>query len=263
MYLPLYATLALERGYTLSTLTDKKTNLTRRRRALSIYESILQGDIYEGARIYTAIGSGNAKLMAKKLGFSFEREDLLLSLGYGKATPLELASAYGAIANSGKRLKPYLISKIETNDKEMIYRHRKSFRQVFKDSSAYIMNYTLAENSRFGSAKDVGGFHDQLAAFGAATDDMQNAWYVGALPNIVTSVWVGAERGRTTLAKNEADAARVAGRILKDFNKGISAKFLRNTKPVAIPQKISFSRIQKEFKLSRSIPFVLGTAPIF
>ncbi len=263
MYMPLYSTLALERGYTLATLTDKKKVTNRKRRALSVYEAILKGDVYEGARLYSGVGSGNIKSMAQRLGFRFKRSDLLLSLGYGKASALELASAYSAIANRGRRYKPFLVSKIESSDKEILYEHKLSSKKIFDANSAYIMSYALSENVAFGQAKQLGGFHEDLAAFGGSTDDLHNAWFVSYMPRLLTTVWLGAERGRTRLGKTESDSTRVAARVLSEFNRDLPPSWLRKQSPPQAPGKISFSRIPDEFKLSRSLPFVMGTEPQF
>jgi penicillin-binding protein 1A len=263
VYLPLYAALALERGYSLASPTKVAAMgaaSNKRRRGMSIYEAIIQGDIYEGARLYANLGAGTVKEFTEKIGLNFKRDDLLLSIGYGEATPLDLAAAYSVIGNGGVYREPHLITGITDRDGAKLYQHRGMGRQVLEQESAYIMSYAMQDYVRYGKGQDLAGISEQFGAFGGVSDEFHNSWIVGATPNILTTVWMGAERGRTRLATEEDDALQVSATVLADFATKIDRPWLAN-EPMAAPERVSFGRLPKSYKISQSVPFKIGTEP--
>lgn len=60
--------------------------------------------------------------------FGFERDqlprNLSLALGSHAITPLELATAYSIFANSGYKIEPYLVERIEDNNDEVVFEAR-------------------------------------------------------------------------------------------------------------------------------------------
>lgn len=62
------------------------------------------------------------------------------------ATPLQMAAAYGALANGGVYTEPYGITKIDFVDENIKdYIHEPITKQVFKPQSAYLMSETLVK----------------------------------------------------------------------------------------------------------------------
>lgn len=70
-----------------------------------------------------------------------------LAMGYEVAvTPLQLATAYAAVANGGELLEPALVREIRDADGEVLYRHtRRVVRRVMSDSVAAIVRGMLGE----------------------------------------------------------------------------------------------------------------------
>ena len=65
-------------------------------------------------RLLREVGVEKVRTFAEKFGFDRERlpADLSLSLGTASLNPLSNAAAYSVFANGGKKIEPYLISKI-------------------------------------------------------------------------------------------------------------------------------------------------------
>lgn len=74
-------------------------------------------------RVLQAIGIGPAIRHLTKFGLPTERlpRDLSLALGSATVTPLELAAAYAVFANSGYKIEPYLIKRIDDMDGNVLY----------------------------------------------------------------------------------------------------------------------------------------------
>ena len=102
------------------------------------------------------IGTANVVDMAQNLGLEFdpahngEYEVPSLTLGTLGIHQLDLAGAYGAIANEGRLEEPYLIQRIEDADGNVIYDHDTDAddgTQVLSPASAYLVTDILADNT--------------------------------------------------------------------------------------------------------------------
>lgn len=76
-------------------------------------------------RLLRAIGINNAINYAERFGFDKSRlpRDLSLSLGSATLTPLEIATGYASFANQGYKVTPYVITHIEDDQGQLLYRH--------------------------------------------------------------------------------------------------------------------------------------------
>jgi penicillin-binding protein 1A len=116
-----------------------------------------------------------------------------LTLG---VSPLEMASAYGTIANGGYRVRPTAITKIEFPDghvekgKKLPPRFRVKRIKAFSDGVTYKATQILEKNVQAGT-----GTRAQIGCPAAGktgtTDEFTDAWFVGFTPRLATSVWVG------------------------------------------------------------------------
>ena len=94
--------------------------------------------------------------MAEALGLEFdpahngEHAVPSLTLGTLGIHQIDLAGAYGAIANDGRLMTPYLIERIEDSDGNVIYDHATDAgdgQQVLSASSAHLVTDILADNT--------------------------------------------------------------------------------------------------------------------
>ena len=169
------------------------------------------------AKAQQLIGTKNVVEMAERLGLQWDPQQLehevpSLTLGTLGVHMLDLAGAYGAIANGGMLAKPYLIDTIKDRDGNVIYDHatdaEKPERELSEDA-AYLVTDILKDNTnpdtniiwgrRFQLTTDEGrrpatlktgttnDFRD-LQAFGYLAPDADPTIDEGA---IITGVWVG------------------------------------------------------------------------
>jgi cell division protein FtsI/penicillin-binding protein 2 len=76
--------------------------------------------------------------------------------GFGQGisvTPIELLSAFSAIANSGVRMEPHVVSKIETNDGETVEIEPKVLSQPISEKTAKVMTEILVHAVHNGEAQ--------------------------------------------------------------------------------------------------------------
>jgi membrane peptidoglycan carboxypeptidase len=171
------------------------------------------------AKVQQLIGTSEVAAMAVRLGLEWDPRQVAqgvevpsLTLGTIGVHQLDLAAAYGALANGGVLAETYLIEKITDRSGNVIYDHAQDApepQRILSAQAAYLVTDILADNTdpaqnsiwgqRFQLLTDEGrrpatlktgttnDFKD-LQAFGFLAPDEDPAVSEGAL---VTGVWVG------------------------------------------------------------------------
>jgi membrane peptidoglycan carboxypeptidase len=110
-------------------------------------------------------------------------------LTYG-VSPLEMASAYATLSNSGQHIEPTIIRRIRDADGKIIWEAKPKTDQALSPGVAYDVTRILAANiaSGTGTAANIGR---PAAGKTGTTSDWTDAWFVGYTPNLCTAVWMG------------------------------------------------------------------------
>ena len=126
-------------------------------------------------------------------------------LGEG-VTPLEMASAYSTLPNQGVHMKPYLVQRVtkEENGAEIVVQeHRLKEEQALTRDEAAVVTQALRGVITDGTASY---YHDLDAEIGrpsagktGTTNNFVDAWFIGFIPQLSTSVWVGYPDERTPM----------------------------------------------------------------
>lgn len=169
-------------------------------------------------RLMQQLGAPAVINTAKRLGIiSPLHPDLSLALGTAGVTPLELAAAYGAIANGGYSVFPYGIIKITGKDGTQYYRRpsKTMTRQVAEArhiNELQIMMQSVVEHGTGRGAAQ--GF--PAAGKTGTSSDFRDAWFAGYTDKLVGVVWVGND-DNTPMKKVTGGAApaRIWGQIMR------------------------------------------------
>jgi penicillin-binding protein 1A len=114
-----------------------------------------------------------------------------LALGVADLTPLELATAYAAIANQGTWVEPYLIERVEDAGGRVLERHQAVTRPAIEARVAYVLAHVLEGVIDRGTGAKAAGLEIDLAGKTGTTDDFSDAWFVGFTPRYTLLTWVG------------------------------------------------------------------------
>ncbi len=147
--------------------------------------------------------------MANELGIDSE-VDAYPSTAIGGlrvgVTPLEMASAYSTFANSGTHMEPYLVQKLTKDDKgrdTLLEEHRTIGEDVLSRDEAAVVTEALRAVIERGTASY---YHDLDAEIGRPTagktgtsNSFIDAWFIGFIPQLSTSVWVGYPNERRSM----------------------------------------------------------------
>lgn len=143
------------------------------------------------------------------------RGDLSVALGSAETSPLELAAAYSAFANFGRRTEPTFIAEIRDADGEIVGDEPPEAAQVMEPSTAYQITRILQDVIAWGTGRRARGLAQPAAGKTGTTNGPHDAWFVGYTPQLLASVWIGFDR-RRSLGKGEAGGS-LAAPIWKSF----------------------------------------------
>jgi membrane peptidoglycan carboxypeptidase len=120
---------------------------------------------------------------------------LSLTLGGGEVTPLELTTAYAALANGGNRVTPVSILRVERTNGEVLYEYTAAEPQrVIDERVAYLISDILDDDAAplpgHGQPQPDGTAFPAAAKTGT-TNDFRDNWTMGYTPGLVVGVWTG------------------------------------------------------------------------
>ena len=116
-----------------------------------------------------------------------------LALGASDLTLLEITSAYGTFADSGRHAKPISIQYVENREGEILIENQVRQKQVLKPDIAYTVTQLLSGVIKNGTGRRarIMGLERPAAGKTGTTNDFTDAWFVGYVPNMTVGVWVG------------------------------------------------------------------------
>jgi penicillin-binding protein, 1A family len=106
-------------------------------------------------------------------------------------SPLEMASAYAALANDGYYRNPTCIVKITDAEGNEIVKDETVSSQIYKTGAARMTTEALTGVLKNGTAKGYGLTNTVSAGKTGTTDERKDGWFVGYTPYYTTAVWVG------------------------------------------------------------------------
>jgi len=165
-----------------------------------------------------ALQTGLARIANLAAAFGLPKPERYpaLALGTKEATPLQLASAYAAFVNEGRRVDPRVITSI--GEPPAAHALSNSTTQVISPATAYVITNMLAGVIERGTARKARGALPGTAIAGK-TGTSRDGWFIGYSPNLVCAVWIGFDDNQQ-LGLTGAEAALPAW---VDFMKGAVA----------------------------------------
>lgn len=165
-----------------------------------------------------ALQTGLARIANLAAAFGLPRPERYpaLALGTEEATPLQLASAYAAFVNEGRRVDAKAVTSI--GDPPAAHALPNTTEEVVSPTTAYIITNMLAGVIERGTARKARGAVPGTALAGK-TGTSRDGWFIGYSPNLVCAVWIGYDDNKQ-LGLTGAEAALPAW---VDFMRGAIA----------------------------------------
>ncbi|MBK8479905.1 MAG: PBP1A family penicillin-binding protein [Proteobacteria bacterium] len=143
-------------------------------------------------RLLDEVGVAPVRELARRLGISSALGgDLSLALGSYGVRPLELATAYAAFANGGRRIEPRMISRLGASAIAPA-----EAQPVLRPEVAYVVQNLMQSVVKEGTATGALALGRPVAGKTGTTNDHKDAWFVGFTPQLLVAVWVGFDNPR-------------------------------------------------------------------
>lgn len=163
-------------------------------RSFTLKEALFTSDNVVAVKLNDQVGPSMVAAYARKMGIeSIIRPVLSLPLGTSEVTPLEIARAYGPLANRGIKTEPFYIQKVTDGSGRILEERRPKLEQVLDEKTAYIVTDMLTGVLKpGGTASNISGLIDSPAAGKTGTtENYKDAWFVGFTPDLVTAIYIG------------------------------------------------------------------------
>lgn len=129
-----------------------------------------------------------------------------IALGVSDVIPLEITSAYGAIANNGIYNSPIAITHIEDQHGRVIKKFIPEQEEVNSEGVNYVLVDMMKEVIDSGTGRSIRRkhkFNAPMAGKTGTTNDKTDAWFIGYTPQIVIGVWIGLDDPSISLGKRQ------------------------------------------------------------
>ena len=151
-----------------------------------------------------AVGMRKVLNLASSLGITTldDSKDNNLAAALGGLTngvkPIDMAVAYGTLANGGVKVKPVAITKIVDRNGQVVEENSTEEQRVVDPKYAYVITNML-ESVMSGGTGGGASIGRPAAGKTGTTDESKDAWFVGYTPDLVAAVWMGDDYGIETL----------------------------------------------------------------
>tara|TARA_R110002096_G_scaffold117211_1_gene253924 strand:- start:37606 stop:40053 length:2448 start_codon:yes stop_codon:yes gene_type:complete len=153
--------------------------------------------------------------MARSMGITAELEPVpSIALGVADVSVYEMVGAFSTFANKGVWSKPQFLTRIVDKEGNVIVEFIPENREAMSEQTAYVMldllkgvtsyNYNSYKNKNVAGTgiritfpkseqRPYAGINYPIAGKTGTTQNNSDGWFMGATPDLVTGVWVGAE----------------------------------------------------------------------
>ncbi len=195
------------------------------------------------------------------------------AIGTASVRPLDMASAYGVIANGGSSVKPRFVARVEDRAGRTVWVPRVAAPQYALDTRvAFVLRDMMRDVVERGTATAVRRYvpaRIPVAGKTGTTNGSTDVWFVGMTPDLVGAVWVGYDTPKP-ISGGQAAGGTVAAPI---FARTVQAYYAsgRTSLPWIPPPGVVSAELDRETGLpavATTLPekrytewFVLGTEP--
>ncbi len=113
------------------------------------------------------------------------------------ATPVQMAAAYGAIANGGTYVKPHFITRIVDEDGAELYRYQPESHRVMSEQTSWLMTSMLRTVVDAGTGTNGRVAGVVTAGKTGTSEEYMDSWFCGFTPGYSMAVWMGFDKEYT------------------------------------------------------------------
>ena len=167
----------------------------------------------------------------KKMGFSsLDSNDEVLALAIGGmthgASPLEMAAAYGTIANNGVYITPTFYTQVVDASGKVVMTPNQEETRVFSEQTAYLAKSINKEpvTASNGTATYCAIKGMDVAAKTGTTDNSCDRWLCGFTPYYAAATWFGYDQNEEVTGFGQNPAGQIWDAVMTDIHKTLEGK---------------------------------------
>ncbi|OAT85197.1 transglycosylase domain-containing protein [Desulfotomaculum copahuensis] len=150
-------------------------------------------------RLLARVGIPEAVRFARGVGITSldpGKEGLSMALGglYKGVTPLEMAGAYGAVANSGLYIKPHVINEVTGPDGSVLYKSKIDIDQAMQPYTAAALTSMMETGVQEGTSVSAQVYGRPVAGKTGTAEHGRDLWFCGFTPQLAGVVWIGCDQ---------------------------------------------------------------------
>ncbi len=134
-------------------------------------------------------------------------------LGSEDVYPLDMASAFGTLANDGVHCEPYAIAEVRDRNGNVLFTGGNKCNPAVDPGIAHRATALLTGPIEAGTASRNGRIGRPAAGKTGTTSDYRDAWFTGFIPQLSAATWVGYEQP-APLSDSRCSGGRVTGGCL-------------------------------------------------
>jgi len=168
---------------------------------LPLREALVRSSNRAAAHLGFALGIQTVNDLVREAGLSGPIPAVPSSaIGAFDASLLEMAGAYAAFGNGGRRIQPYLLERIETADGSVAWEREvpPTAERVLDPATAFVVLDALRAVVDRGTGASVrwSGYAGPAAGKTGTTNEGRDAWFIGLTPELVAGIWLGFDQPR-------------------------------------------------------------------
>ena len=150
------------------------------------------------ARLADEVGRASVAQTARRLGIATSiNTDPAMALGTSQVTPIDMATAYAAFSNGGRRAQAYGVEQISTANGAVVWRrHADPQPQVIANPPLGYMDRMMRTVVTQGTGVHAAIRGYDLAGKTGTTSDSKDAWFCGFTGGFTAVVWMGRDDAR-------------------------------------------------------------------
>lgn len=155
------------------------------------------------------------------------------------ASPLEMASAYGVLANKGIYVEPTIVNKIAFKNNEIVLQNTPRQHRVVDQEVAYIMTDMLsAVVSDYGTGRRA-KIETEMPVSGktGTTNGNREAWFIGYTPYYVASTLISDDEGTRGVTGGSGTPANLWSKVMSRIHENLEVVDFE------VPKNVEFKNI--------------------
>ncbi len=163
---------------------------------INVYTATVRSVNVVYARMIKDVGAQRVAQTAQAMGIKSNIPPYpSIALGTSEVNPLEMASAFGTLANNGVYVPPICVTRVTDAEGNIVFENHPEGKRVVREDVTAVVNSILQDAVRYGTGRAARIDRPQAGKTGT-TDDYADAWFCGYTPDLAAAVWVGHSEGR-------------------------------------------------------------------